>query len=144
MHRVCLDIIKVSTCVAYCAWIMILHWHEWNPFQFSSHVGTSCEAFRRRLLHTDKYQPISVWGYITWGNMLTWSYFFPRMIQPYTLSDSAILPFRASALGVVQPRNRTFESKFFFPFTALTTFLYTSARSLFFCTFGSSKYSKSL
>ena len=32
----------------------------------------------------------------------------------------------------------------FFPFTALTTFLYTSARSLFFCTFGCSKYSKSL
>ena len=50
--------------------------------------------------------------------MLTWSYFFLRMIQPYTLSNSAILPFLASALGVGQPRIGTFESKFFFPFIA--------------------------
>ena len=40
------------------------------------------------------------------------------MIQPYTLSNSAILPFLASALSIEQPRIGTFESKFFFPFTA--------------------------
>ena len=54
--------------------------------------------------------------YVTLGKALTWSYLSVWMIQPYTLSDSAILPSRASALGVEQPFVRTLKPKCFAPF----------------------------